>query len=423
MRRHPPASRCFLAVMFSVFLLIQEDTVSADPLEPIEVQSFWKSQAEARSLSILRQAYERAGGTWLHSPTTDHIQNRRVLFQRILDGIPPFAVQWHAGWDLFALSKRGVIMDIGVIAERDAWIENIVPSVRPFIAEDMRFFAVPVGVHSENWTWINADVLAEFGGEVPQTWADLIAILTKMKAQGRMGLTMGRGAWERSMLFRSILSSEAGAEIFLRMFEDPDPSVVDEPGFRESIAIFDSLGGFLLDKPEVQAWEDAAVELAEGRALVQIIGDWVLPDLEALGMTVGDDLICVLSLGTHKYHQSLVDTFIFPTNEDRSVRAEHDALTRAILSPETQLDFSSNKGAIPVVNGLEDQIESSCMQKAYKLFAKEGGSLASPLLITEEAVVFESDRILSDLWDNPQMTQEAVIDQIRETLTAARDNK
>ncbi len=138
------------AVAFTILLATSAIAKSGPPDEasrPVDVQFFWQAPAERAALAELRRAFERRGGVWVDFPTRNASENRSLAFQRIIQGVAPFALQWHAGYELRIMSDSGIIHDLAPIAAEMNWGRILHPDVLPYLGEDGGAFGLPVGIH------------------------------------------------------------------------------------------------------------------------------------------------------------------------------------------------------------------------------------------------------------------------------------
>lgn len=127
--------------------------------------------AEIAALDALRDAYRERGGTWVGYATANSGENRRLGFHRILEGLPPFALQWHADNELRPIYRNAAIFDLAPVAARGEWTRTLHPEVLRYIQHGDGYFGLPVGIHGENWAWFNNAMLTSYGVSPPMTGA------------------------------------------------------------------------------------------------------------------------------------------------------------------------------------------------------------------------------------------------------------
>lgn len=395
-----------------------EGAVESSP--PVDVQFFWQAPTERAALAELRRAFERRGGVWVDFPTRNASENRSMAFQRIIQGIAPFAVQWHAGYDLRIMSDSGVIHDITPIANEMHWAEILHANILPFLGEGGAEFGLPVGIHAENWAWFNSALVRRYGDAAPGDWEAVEALLARAAEAGGPGIAMGTEPWQRMLLLSQILVGEGGAGAYRELHEHGDQASLDDPAFRRALGIFARLRRFDRHSPDVRSWRDGTVALARGKAVVQFMGDWVLPELAAMDALPGRDFECVLAIGREKRHLSVIDAFIFPRQNNGGLTVDHRRLAAAVLEPDTQISFAQSKGAIPVRAGLGDLIQDPCLRPGYDLYKSPGASVPAAVMIARERPLAGLVNSVSAFWDDPGRDTAAGLRDIRRALAAAQ---
>lgn len=386
--------------------------------EALDVQAFWQSPSESAALAVIREAFRERGGVWVDFPTENFDENRRLAFQRIIEGIPPFALQWHAGRELRTMSESGAILELTDLADDMEWSQFLEDDVLGFLGDEGAVFAVPVGIHGENWAWFNSSLLHRYTDSVPETWDDLAALLARAQSDGIPRIAMGPQAWQRRALFAHILIGEGGAGAHRKIMESGEPGLVDEPIVRRALSIFADLRVHDSRNPSVRSWKDGIRAVAHGDALVQFMGDWARAEPAELGLQPGRDFECALSIGPHKHHLSIIDTFVFPRRDYKGLTGQHRTLAEVLLEPKTQSAFSTAKWAIPVRTGLARHVSDSCLREGDKLYRKTNGSVPSPIMIGQERVVSAVETALSVFWDTGSATAEDGAEMLRAALAA-----
>lgn len=415
MTRHRPRA---LAAMLVGALLATAAPSSADDRAAVDVQHFWQAPAERAAKETIRRAFESRGGRWVDAPTADAAENRRLAFGRIIAGIAPFALQWHAGVDLRPLSDSGVIFDLTPLAEATEWPRILHPDILPYIQVGEAFYGLPIGIHAENWAWFNAPLLRRHGDSVPGTWHELEALLTRAADRGGPGIAMGTGSWQRLHVFVQILVSEGGTAAYRTLLERRGTVAIDRPALRSAFDTLGRLRRFDRHDPTVRTWREAAEAMARGDALVQFMGDWVRPELAAQGLLPGRDFECALSIGRDKRHISVIDVFLFPMREGHTLTTDHHRLIDAVLAPDTQLALAGQKGAIPVRADLDSRIDDPCLASSYALYATPGASVPASAMIADERALAALEAVVSGFWDDRAMDTEAALERLGDTVTA-----
>ena len=94
-------------------------------------------------------------------------------------------------------------------------------------------------------------------------------------------------------------------------------------------------------------WNDATKLVIQGKAGMQIMGDWAKGEFTAAGQTAGKEFGCTILSKEGGYVMG-GDVFAFPKSKDPATQKAQLVLAKVMLDPETQIRFSQKKGSIPV---------------------------------------------------------------------------
>jgi glucose/mannose transport system substrate-binding protein len=129
-----------------------------------------------------------------------------------------------------------------------------------------------------------------------------------------------------------------------------------------------------------QDWNLEAAKVINGKAGMQIMGDWAKSEWTAAKKVAGKDYECVAFPGTDKAFTYNIDSLAAFKQKDKGTAAGQQDIAKVVLSENFQKVFSINKGSIPVrIDMLQDMGKygfDSCAQTAAKDFladAKTGG--------------------------------------------------
>ncbi|MGI9433302.1 MAG: ABC transporter substrate-binding protein [Geminicoccaceae bacterium] len=390
----------------------------ANSLTPVaEVLHFWVSSGERRAIDTLASAFEARGGRWIDIPRDSYAAARREAVDRIGAGFPPTAMLWVIGRDVQQLADLDIVNDVDVVAQREQWHRFIPPIVMKQVQLNGRVVAAPIGIHGENWAWYNREIYQELGLSLPDTWQEVVEQAPIIEAAGYFPIAASDEAWQQRILFNAILISVGGADSYRRLFADGDPTVVDEPAFRESLEIYGQLRRFANDAETASVWSDVTKLVVEKRAAMQIMGDWAKGDFKVAGQSPGREFDCRLAPGSRDNIIVNVDVFAFARTSDREAIAAQQLLASTMLDPAVQLDFSLAKGALPVRLDVDVGALDDCGRIGVAALAKTENVLPTPSVLAHEVIETSVPIMLADFWLNHDMTVEAVAAALRAELT------
>src|SRR5438270_657729 len=116
------------------------------------------------------------------------------------------------------------------------------------------------------------------GGEaaaVPKTWDDAFVILDKLKAGGKVIplAFSGQKNWEQN-LFNSVLIGVGGGPMWIAMMGKRDAALAQSAEFKAVAVAYKKLKDYVDAGAPGRNWNDATNLVIQGKAGMQIMGDW-----------------------------------------------------------------------------------------------------------------------------------------------------
>ena len=342
----------------------------------VEVLHWWTSGGEAAALDVLKKNLEAQGVTWKDMPVAGGGGEAAMtaLRARVTSGNPPTSVQ-ALGFDITDWAKQGVVGDLTDVATKEGW-DNVVPAaLQAFSKHDGKWIAAPVNVHSTNWVWINKAELEKAGGKPPETWDELIAVLDKMKANGISPLGHGGQAWQDATIFDSVVLS-LGTDFYKSAMIDLDPAALGGDKMVEAFNRMAKLRSYVDDNFSGRDWNLASSMVIEGKAGMQMMGDWAKGEFLKAGKKPGVDFVCIRFPGTQGAVTFNSDQFMMFKVGDENKGAQL-MMASAIESPEFQSAFNVVKGSVPARTDVPNEAFDDCGKKGMADLAEasKNGSL------------------------------------------------
>ncbi|RCU49139.1 MULTISPECIES: ABC transporter substrate-binding protein [Corallincola] len=337
------------SVISAVALATSAGLAHAADKGEVEVLHWWTSGGEAKSAAVLKEMLEKQGYGWKDFAVAGGggESAMTVLKTRAVSGNPPAAAQIK-GHDIQEWADLGFLTTLDGTASAEKW-EQVLPKVVSSVMKyDDKYVAVPVNVHRVNWLWANPAVFEKAGAKIPTTWDEFIVAADKIKAAGLIPLAHGGQAWQDATVFEAIALETMGAELYMKAFKMHDPDALGSVKMVETFEKFRTLKQYIDKDSPGRDWNIATNMVIEGKAGMQIMGDWAKGEFAAAGKKPGVDYICAPAPGTAGMFTFNIDSFAFFNLKDANDAAAQQALAKTILSPKFQEVFNLNKGSIPV---------------------------------------------------------------------------
>jgi glucose/mannose transport system substrate-binding protein len=338
--------------------------------DEVEVLHWWTSGGEAAALNVLKKDLESKGVTWADMPVAGGggEQAMTALRARVTAGNPPTAVQM-LGFDITDWAKQGVLGDLNEVASKEGWDKVIPGALQKFSKYEDKWIAAPVNVHSTNWMWINKAALDAAGGKAPESWDELIAVLDKMKANGISPLGQGGQPWQDATIFDGVLLSTGGPEFYKKAVIDLDPEALGSDTMKKVFDRMTQLRAYVDDNFSGRDWNLASSMVIEGKAGIQIMGDWAKGEFLKAGKKPGADFVCIRFPGTQGVVTFNSDQFVmFKVGPER--QKAQLLMASAIEDPKFQSAFNVVKGSVPARTDVPDTDFDDCGKKAIKDLAE-----------------------------------------------------
>ncbi|MBZ5877706.1 MULTISPECIES: ABC transporter substrate-binding protein [Chromohalobacter] len=392
----------------------------------IEVLHWWTSGGEAKAANLLKEKLEAKGHTWKDFAVAGGAGDSAmtVLKSRAISGNPP-AVAQIKGPLIQEWGEMGFLGNIDKAAEADGWDDFLPQEIAAYDKVDGHYAAVPVNIHRINWIWANPEVLKASGvEEVPQTWDAFFEAADKIREAGYIPLAHGGQPWQDATVFEVVMMGIGGGDFYRKAFVELDPEALTSDTMIESLETFKKLRGTMDDNIAGRDWNIATSMVINGKAAMQIMGDWAKGEFTAAGMTPGEDYECVAPPMTeHMFSYNTDSLAMFDVDDAGQQQAQLD-LASLVLSPDFQASFNQAKGSIPVRLDVPLDDFDACAKasrEAFDVAMDEGGlvpSLAHGMAVSDsqQGAVFD---VITNFFNDPDMTAETAAERLVSAVRAA----
>jgi glucose/mannose transport system substrate-binding protein len=380
-----------------------------------EVIHWWTSGGESAAVKVFAEQFTKAGGTWMDTAIAGGANARTAAINRTVGGTPPAAMQFNTGKQFDELVENDLLRDVDQLATEQKWKSVIPEAIVNAATRNGKMFAVPVGIHGQNWLWMSKAALSKAGASEPTNWDDVFPVLDKLKAAGLIPLAFsGQKNWEQN-LFNAVLVGKGGNALWNAIYAKRDPAAANSAAFKTVAETYAKLRAYVDPGSPGRNWNDATSLVIQGKAGMQIMGDWAKGEFAAAGQTAGKEFDCTILSKEGSYVMG-GDVFAFPKLKDPAQQKAQLLLAKVMLDPETQVRFSQKKGSIPVRLDLDVSSLDACAQKAEKLLADKNHQVAAMELLSPPALTGAMEDLISQYWNTPSTTVDAFASKVAELL-------
>ncbi|MBC3484215.1 carbohydrate ABC transporter substrate-binding protein [Pseudomonas sp. SWRI50] len=373
-----------LAAAISLASLFPLSALAADAKGNVEVVHWWTSGGEKAAVDVLKAQVEKDGFTWKDGAVAGGggATAMTVLKSRAVAGNPPGVAQIKGpdiqDWAATGLLDSAVLKDV---AKDEKWDSLLDQKVANVVKYDGDYVAVPVNIHRTNWLWINPEVFKKAGIEkAPATLDEFYTAADKLKAAGFIPLAHGGQPWQDSTVFESVALSVMGVEGYKKAMVDLDSATLTGPDMIKALTELKKIATYMDPDGKGQDWNLEANKVINGKAGMQIMGDWAKSEWTLANKVAGKDYQCVPFPGTSNGFLYNIDSLVVFKQKDPGTAAGQQDIARKVLGTDFQKVFSTNKGSIPVRNDMLADMGAygfdACAQTSAKDFladAKTGG--------------------------------------------------
>jgi glucose/mannose transport system substrate-binding protein len=339
-------------------------SVTADAQQVVEVVHWWTSGGEAAALTVLKDDMQKRGYGWKDSPVAGGggDQARTVLRARVAAGNPPEAMQM-LGFIITDYAEEGLLGDLTPVATKEGWA-NVVPGpLQKFDQYKGRWVAAPVNIHRTNWIWANKKIFDELKITPPKTFDELLVAAEKIRKAGYIPLAHGGQPWQDATIFDSAVMSAGGPDFYRKALIDLDPNALGSKTMEKAFEQMQKLRGLVDPNFSGRDWNLATAMVINGKAGMQIMGDWAKGEFLNAGKKPGVDFLCFQYPGTEGDFSFNSDAFAM-FKVGKAQEAGQLALASAIMDKNFQEQFNLVKGSIPARMDVSDAKFDLCGKKS-----------------------------------------------------------
>lgn len=210
-------------------------------------------------------AWASANGVKLDFIQSDSFEE--MIQTKVASGSMPDIAIFPQPGILQAQAKRGMLAELGTQIDLDKLEADIVPGFLDAATVDGVVYGAPMAMNGKSFYWYNKPAFEAAGYTVPKTHDELLALVEKIKADGRTPFCFGLGSgsatgWPATDWIEDYVLQTQGTEVYDKWVKGEIK--FDSPEIRESFAVYTQL---LLTEGNVYGGAQAAASNAFAQAL------------------------------------------------------------------------------------------------------------------------------------------------------------
>lgn len=357
----------------TLLILIFTQTAKANE---VELLHWWTSQGETAALEVLAKTVKQQGIGWKSAAVQGGGGDgaMAVLQARAIVGNPPFLTQIE-GYTLKSWAELSFVTPLDKFAYSDGWGSKMHNIARQVSQYNGHYVSVPITLHRINWMWLNLHLFRQHALKVPQTWPQLLSVVQYFHSKGVKPLALGNTPWQVFMLFENMALGIGGDAYYRAAFTKLKPEALTSATTYKVLALFHSLGELIKEGLSKQNWDAATQELIEGRAAIQLSGDWVLGELITHEDSKKQNIVCYPAPQTERYFVYNIDSLALL--DQSNIPPSPGLLVNTLAGLPFQQAFNRLKGALPARSDADLSGFHPCSVTALQAFlqAEKNGQL------------------------------------------------
>jgi glucose/mannose transport system substrate-binding protein len=246
------------------------------------------SGSETAALTSLINLYEKdnPGATVINAAVTGTANAQMELQQRMTQGLPPDTFQVNGGDDLLGWVKyngkddsASKLEPIESLGNTQQWLGVTPKAVSDLVTYNGHVYGVPVDVSRTNCLFYNKAIFAANNLTPPTTLDEFFTVADALQAQGITPLAVGsQQPWTLgTLVWENVLVASAGSQYYLDFFAGLKSA--DDPELRTALEAAAKMLGYANPDHDSLLWNDAVGLVAQGKAAMNIMGDWAKGEL------------------------------------------------------------------------------------------------------------------------------------------------
>ncbi|MFW6317066.1 MAG: ABC transporter substrate-binding protein [Halorubrum sp.] len=271
-----------------------------------------------------------------------------VIQNRVIDGDPPSTFQIWPGQALTPYTEEDLLEDIGDSVWDDEMRDAYRSGIRDLSQPGGNLVAVPINIHRLNNLFYNVSVVEDAGVD-PSDIEDPAGLLDALETvdaetDATPLVHQTQTPWSSLQLWENIFIGQQSVDDYQTLIDGDVSGLEDE--VRSALELLADYLEYIPEDAGSISWDQGNDDLIAGDAAFLHQGDWAAGQYGgADDFEFGDDWDMVPFPGTEGVYHSVIDSFVYPTNNP-SPEATEQFLNYA-GTVDAQERFNPIKGSIP----------------------------------------------------------------------------
>lgn len=246
--------------------------------------------------------------------TFDHEAYKTAIRNFLVTEAPDICL-WFAGNRMKFFVDEGLFMDVSDVWKKEGLDDSMASSLKA-LTVDGKQYGVPFSYYQ--WgVYYRTDIFDKYGLKEPKTWDEFMNVNATLVANGITPITIGtKYLWTAAGWFDYMNLRVNGYDYHMKLMAG-EASYLDP----ELDKVFELWGemvtkGYFLENHATYSWQEAQAPLIKGEAAMYLIGNFMIPDMEAAGVVdkIGFFQFPIIDPSVGVFEDAPTDTFHIPQN-------------------------------------------------------------------------------------------------------------
>ncbi|MCP5077699.1 MAG: carbohydrate ABC transporter substrate-binding protein [Psychromonas sp.] len=181
----------------------------------------------------------------------------------------------------------------------------------------------------------------------PKTWDEFFVLCDKIQALGITPIAHSEVPWIVATMFEAVLLGICGATHYNKAFSQLDSNALSSSSTINALETFKRLKPYCNEDHVGREWNLATADIINGRAAIQIMGDWVKGEFDEADQRAHNDYLFWLTPTQNGEYSFAADTLTFFRQTDNKRLIAQNDFADLLMQKETQIAYNKHKGSIP----------------------------------------------------------------------------